>query len=75
MQEDDLRDKMDFSLYCSEHPEEKLKYSAQLSRVGASSAYEVNIKIRVHQCRLCKRKLEDVKNALGVFNSIMKNGM
>jgi len=66
---DNHRNKMDVKFYCSKHPENELNLSSELSRVGASSAYEVNVKIVVHPCSKCQQEVDRIKNAIGVLMS------
>jgi hypothetical protein len=70
---DDLRNKMDVKFYCSKHPENELTFSTDLSKVGASSAYEVNVKIVIHPCHRCRHEVERIENAVSVLLSV-KNG-
>lgn len=62
-----MRNKLDFSMYCSVHPNEKLTFDSSLSKVGASSAFELNIKIVVSPCSLCKKEHEKVTDAIEVL--------
>ncbi len=73
MNEDALRNKMDVKFYCSKHPENELNFSSGLSKVGANSAYEVNVKIVVHPCSRCLQEAERIENAVNVLLSV-KNG-
>jgi len=58
---DDSRNKLDLTLYCSKHPKQTLRMSTELSKVGASSAYEVNLKVFVHPCMECQQELNTLK--------------
>lgn len=70
MHKDALRNKMDVKFYCSKHPENELTFSSDLSRVGANSAYEVNIGIAIHPCSRCLQEVELIKNAVNVLLSV-----
>ena len=67
MDEDRFRKKADFRLYCSVHPQQELLFSGKMSRVGASSAYEINIGISDHPCELCKAEADKIKNAVSTL--------
>jgi hypothetical protein len=67
---DALRSKMDLKFYCSKHPDIELKFSTDLSKVGASSAHQLNIKIVVHPCEQCQREHERITDALDVLMSV-----
>jgi hypothetical protein len=73
MNKDSMRNKMDVKFYCSKHPENELNFSSDLSKVGASSAYEVNVKIVIHPCSRCQQEVERIENAVGVLLSV-RNG-
>jgi hypothetical protein len=73
MHKDALRNKMDVKFYCSKHPENELTFSTDLTKVGASSAYEVNVKIVIHPCSRCRQEVERIENAVDVLLSV-KNG-
>jgi hypothetical protein len=68
--DDSMRDKLDFQLYCSNHPNERLNFSSQLSSIGASSAYEVNLKLVVHPCPKCQYEIDKITNAVSVLIGI-----
>lgn len=70
MHKDSLRDKMDVKFYCSKHPENELTFSSDLSRIGANSAYEVNVKIVIHPCSRCLHEVERIENAVNVLLSV-----
>jgi hypothetical protein len=63
MEEDHFRKKGNFKLYCSVHPKQELSFSGKMSRVGADSAYEINIDVVVHPCAQCKAETDRIKNA------------
>jgi hypothetical protein len=67
---DDFRNKMDVKFYCSKHPENELTFSTDLSKIGASSAYEVNVKIVIHPCHRCRHEIELIENAVSVLLSV-----
>ena len=73
MDKDSMRNKMDVKFYCAKHPETELNFSSDLSKVGASSAYEVNIKIVIHPCVRCRQEVERIEDAVDVLLSV-KNG-
>jgi len=58
---DDSRNKLDLTLYCLKHPKQTLRMSTNLSKVGANSAYEVNLKVFVHPCMECQQELNNLK--------------
>lgn len=70
MHQDSMRNKMDVKFYCSKHPENELTFSSDLSKVGASSAYEVNVKIVIPPCSRCQQEVERIENAVGVLLSV-----
>lgn len=70
MHKDALRDKMDVKFYCSKHPKEELTFSSDLSKIGANSAYEVNVKIVIHPCSRCLQEVERIENAVNVLLSV-----
>lgn len=72
MADDLMRDKLDFSIYCSEHKNNKLKISIDSSTVGASSGYEANIKIIVYPCDFCKRQSDKIIEAVDTLLNIKK---
>ena len=72
MHQDSARNKLDFEMYCSKHPKQRLNFSTELSKIGASSAYEVNIKIVVHPCEICQNEVDNVKNAVSTLFSFLK---
>lgn len=72
MHQDSMRNKLDFEMYCSKHPKQRLNFSTELSAVGANSAYEVNIKIVVHPCEKCQMEVDSVKQAVGTLLSFQK---
>lgn len=72
MHKDALRDKMDVKFYCSKHPENELTFSSDLSKIGANSAYEVNVKIVIHPCSRCLQEVERIEDAVNVLLSVKK---
>jgi hypothetical protein len=66
-EQDSTRNNMDVKLYCSKHPDTVLNFSHDLSKIGASSAYCINVKIVVHPCERCLQELERIENAVGVL--------
>ena len=72
MHQDSTRNKLDFEMYCSKHPGQRLNFSTELSKIGASSAYEVNIKIVVHPCEICQNEVDSIKHAIGTLLSFQK---
>lgn len=72
MEQDLMRNKLGLKLYCSKHPESELRFSTDLSKIGASSAYEINVKIVVHPCDECRKEMERIESAIGVLMSINK---
>lgn len=64
---DSMRDRLDLSLHCSRHPIIRLNMSPGLSKMGASSAYEVNMRIMVHPCHMCDREYEMLKDSIQVI--------
>ena len=73
MEKDALRNKMDVKFYCSKHPRTELTFSTYLTKVGASSADEVNVKLVIHPCSRCSQELERMKNGVQFLLSV-KNG-
>ena len=71
---DSMRDKLDLSLYCSIHRDERLNMSSEFSKVGGSSAYEVNLKVMVKPCRLCQGEFQRFKNAVSIVIRDKENG-
>jgi hypothetical protein len=71
--EDNLRNKLDFAMYCSKHPNEKLTFSTELSNIKSNSAYELNLKIVVHPCNACQRETEKITDAVNVLLAAQKN--
>ena len=69
MHQDDMRNKMDVKMYCAKHPDTELNFSTE-SKVGASSAYEINIKILIHPCSTCENEVNKIKNAISVFSAV-----
>jgi hypothetical protein len=69
MEKDALRNKMDVKFYCSKHPRNELTFSTDLTKVGASSAYEVNVKLVIHPCSRCRQELERMQKAVDVLLS------
>jgi hypothetical protein len=67
---DSSRNKIDIALFCSKHPNTKLRISHDKSRVGADSAYEVNLKMSVHPCDDCQHELNEIKYAVRVIQAI-----
>ena len=67
---DALRSKMDLKFYCSKHSDTELKFSTDLSKVGASSAHQLNVKIVVHPCEQCRREYERITDAVDVLMSV-----
>jgi hypothetical protein len=55
------RNKLEFELYCSKHPKTRLTISHDLSRIGANSAYEVNLNISVHPCMECAQEFNHLE--------------
>jgi hypothetical protein len=72
MNKDSQRSKMDVKFYCSKHPENELTFSSDLSKVGANSMLEMNVKIVIHPCGKCQREFDNVKNAVSVLISSAK---
>lgn len=66
---DDFRTKAEVKLFCAKHPKQELRFSGD-SKVGASSAYEINLKIVVHPCWECEREIEQIKGVIRIFNNI-----
>ena len=71
MHQDDSRNKLDVKMYCSKHPETELNFSPN-SKVGAHSAYEINVKILIHPCRKCEAETNRIKNAISLFSEVAK---
>jgi len=69
---DSLRNKMDVKFYCSKHPDTQLNFSHSLSRIGAHSACEVDVKIVVHPCEMCQMEVERIEDAVSVLLSVKK---
>jgi hypothetical protein len=74
MYKDTMRSKMELKFYCSKHPENELTFSTDFSKVGANSAYEVNVKMAIHPCSICLHQIEKIENAVDVLLSV-KNGL
>jgi hypothetical protein len=72
MEQDAMRSKLDVKMYCAKHPDTELKFSPD-SKVGANSAYEINIKVLIHPCEKCKHELEKLKNAMRTIRDIDKD--
>ena len=66
MMEDWRRSKLEVKMYCAKHPDTELNFSPN-SKIGASSAYEINAKILIHPCRRCEDEVNRIKEAVGVF--------
>ena len=71
MQHDTMRSKLEVKFYCSIHTENELNFSTS-SKIGASSAYEINAKILVHPCSRCRQEAEKIENAARVLMSVGK---
>ena len=69
MHQDDMRNKLDVKMYCAKHPDMELNFSPD-SIVGASSAYEINVKILIHPCRKCENEVNRIKDAISVFSAV-----
>ena len=62
---DYLRDSLSVGLFCAIHKEQKLKLCTdEESRVGADSAFTMDIKIMVHPCYKCGEEISKIKNAV-----------
>lgn len=72
MDKDSMRNKVDMKFYCSKHPETELNFSTDLSKIGASSAHEINIKIVIHPCERCQQEIDKIKNAISLIVNIDK---
>ena len=72
MEEDFYREKLEVKMFCSKHPKNELKFSTD-SRIGASSAYEINAKILIHPCSMCRMEIESIENAVSVLMSLNKD--
>ena len=68
MHDDSIRSKLEVKFYCSKHTENELNFSTS-SKIGASSAYEINAKILVHPCSRCRQEFERIENAVKVLMS------
>lgn len=69
--EDSTRNKLDVKMYCAKHPETELRFSTH-SKVGAASAYEINVKIHIHQCDQCEWEMRQLKGVLKVLDEVAK---
>ena len=69
MHEDEMRSKLEVKFYCSKHIENELTFSTD-SKIGASSAYEINAKILIHPCSRCRQEFERIENAAKVLMSV-----
>lgn len=71
-----MREELKFKLYCSvcetvlelDMGEGNRPVNGERSMVGANSAYELNIGIRVRPCTKCKGEQEEIKN---LFSSLV----
>lgn len=66
MHKDAMRSKLEVKFFCSKHTENELTFSTE-SRIGASSAYEINAKILIHPCSRCERELEVIRDEAKTF--------
>ena len=73
MHQDDMRNKMDVKMYCAKHPDTELNFSSD-SKVGASSANEINVKILIHPCKKCQNELDRMKDAISVLSAVANGG-
>lgn len=67
---DSSRNKIDFALFCSKHPKTKLTISHDLSKIGADSANEVNLRIVVHPCIECTWEMNQIKGAIRTLKEL-----
>lgn len=69
MNQDEMRNKLDVKMHCAKHPDTELTFSTD-SKIGASSAYEINVKILVHPCRECENEIKKIKDAISLFSDV-----
>lgn len=58
------RNQMLIQLVCDKHPDVKLNMNHKKSRIGANSAYQINPKISVEQCRMCRQEYETLVRSI-----------
>lgn len=61
---DNSRTQIKMELRCSKHPDQKLYLSSSGSKVGASSAYELNPTIMVHPCASCEMEHNSLRSSV-----------
>lgn len=60
--------------YTAQFTHNKNYHSAdKMSRVGANSAYEINIGIVVHPCDQCKAEADSIKSAVSTLLKLTTN--
>lgn len=69
MHQDNRRNKMDVKMYCVKHPNTELNFSPD-SKVGASPAHEINVKILIHPCEKCENEVNRIKDAISIFSAV-----
>ena len=70
MHTDALRTKLDVKFYCSKHPNNELNFSSNLSKIGANSAFEINAKITIHPCSMCRSEKEKIEDAVKLLMTV-----
>lgn len=63
---DHMRNELSVKCFCSVHPNEVLRFSTD-SKMGASSAMEVNAKILIHPCSVCEKGRSDAAKAISTL--------
>ena len=56
MDEDSLRENCIINLVCTKHPSVKLNFNIESTKGGASSAYDITLKLGVHPCYQCEHE-------------------
>lgn len=71
MDRDSDRSKMVVRFYCSKHPDTELTFDTN-SEQRSSSAYELDMRIRVHPCVKCKQERESIIRAIKTLNELQE---
>jgi hypothetical protein len=66
------RELLQLELRCEKHPYTKLKLNYKDSKIGADSAYKMNVEVIVTPCIECQKQLWDLQQAIYTFTKTSK---